>query len=212
MRQTQGTYKHALSVTGQIFFCSAPIRLDPYDTCQFGCGYCFSRNRARAWALKGVHQANPAAFRLRLERVARGEIRSAVDEFLARRVPLQLGGLQDPFTPIEREFGVTKDLLGILRDFNYPTLISTKGSLPTSEPYLSLLGQMNVVVRLSAAGIPEPLRKIVEPRTDGFAATIATLARLQRVRHHLRTSHPADLSWIRRGGPCNGGRSGHGWC
>jgi DNA repair photolyase len=178
MRQTQGTYKHAISVTGQIFFCAAPIRLDSYDTCQFGCTYCFSRDRARAWASKGIHQANPAAFRKRMERVAQGEIASAVDEFLARRVPLQVGGLQDPFTPIEAELGVTRDILETLRDFQYPTLISTKGSLLLAEPYLALLCDMNVIVRRSAAGIPEHLRKIIEPRSDGFDATIDMLAQL----------------------------------
>jgi DNA repair photolyase len=178
MPTTQGTYKHALSVTGQIFFCAAPIRLDSYDTCQFGCTYCFSRDRSRAWASKGIHQANPKALALRLERVARGDVRSAVDEFLARRIPLQLGGLQDPFTPMEAELGVTRELLGVLRDHEYPTLISTKGSLPASEPYLSLLEGMNVVVRLSAAGIPELLRRAVEPKTEGFAATEQTLLAL----------------------------------
>lgn len=177
-RQAKGTYKHAISVTGQIFFCAAPIRLDSYDTCQFGCTYCFSRDRARAWSSKGIHQANPKAFRERMERVARGEIASAVDEFLARRVPLQLGGLQDPFTPIESELGVTRDVLETLRDYNYPTLISTKGSLLLTEPYLGLLSEMNVVVRLSAAGIAEPARQIVEPRGDGFAVTLDKLARL----------------------------------
>ncbi len=178
MRKTQGTYKHALSVTGQIYFCAAPIRLDSYDTCQFGCAYCFSRDRSRAWASKGVHQANAKALALRLERIARGEVRSAVDEFLARRVPLQLGGLQDPFTPMEGELGVTRELLGVLRDFGYPTLISTKGSLLVSEPYISILAGMNVVVRVSAAGIPEPLRRIVEPKSEGFAATLRILAAL----------------------------------
>lgn len=178
MPTTQGTYKHSLSVTGQIYFCSAPIRLDPYDTCQFSCVYCFSRDRSRAWASKGIHQANPKALALRLERVVRGEVRSAVDEFLARRVPLQLGGLQDPFTPMEAELGVTRELLTVLRAFQYPTLISTKGSLLVSEPYLSLLAGMNVVVRLSAAGIPESLRRIVEPRSEGFAATIRILEAL----------------------------------
>lgn len=178
MPTTQRTYKHSLSVTGQIYFCSAPIRLDSYDTCQFSCVYCFSRDRSRAWASKGIHQANPKALALRLERVARGEVRSAVDEFLARRVPLQLGGLQDPFTPMEAELGVTRELLSVLRDFEYPTLISTKGSLPISEPYLSLLAGLNVVVRLSAAGISEPLRRIVEPRSEGFAATMRILEAL----------------------------------
>lgn len=172
MSSIQGTYKHALSVTGQVFFCAAPIRLDAYDTCQLGCTYCFSRKRSRAWASGGIHQANAKAFRQRLERVSRGEIRSAVDEFLQARVPIQLGGLQDPFTPIEQEANVTLRLLKVLRDYNYPTLISTKGILLEEEPYLTILSEMNVVVRFSSAGIAAQHRHIVEPRTDDFATVV----------------------------------------
>jgi len=124
-----GSYKHAASVSGQVFFCAAPIRLDAYDGCQFGCVYCFSRRRARRWSNKGVHAANSKAFELRLKRVAAGNYLSALDEFLAMRVPIQLGGLHDPFTPREKSFGVTYQLLRILCDSNYPTLISTKGEL-----------------------------------------------------------------------------------
>src|SRR5262245_40227297 len=147
------SYKHAVSVSGQIFFCAAPIRLDAYDGCQFGCVYCFSRRRARRWASKGVHAANSKAFEQRLKRVAEGNYLSALDEFRAIRVPIQLGGLHDPFTPREKSSGVTYRLLRILSDFNYPTLISTKGELVADTQYVSLLRQMNVVVRFSAAGV-----------------------------------------------------------
>nr|WP_324292443.1 radical SAM protein [uncultured Roseibium sp.] len=181
MKKSTNTYKHALSVTGQIYFCSAPIRLDSYDTCQLGCTYCFSRKRSRNWALSGIHHANPKAFRARLERVSRGVIRSAADEFLQSRVPLQLGGLQDPFTPIEAQSGVTLELLRALRDYRYPTLISTKGSIFMSEPYLSILREMNVVVRFSVAGIAEHLRRFVEPRTGSFDAVAQNINLLSRV-------------------------------
>ncbi len=178
MSSIQGTYKHSLSVTGQIFFCAAPVRLDSYDTCQFGCTYCFSRTRSRAWSSRGIHQANAKAFRKRLERVSRGEIRSAVDEFLQARVPVQLGGLQDPFTPIEQEAAVTLELLRVLRDHQYPTLISTKGSILEDEPYLNILSEMNVVVRFSSAGIAEKYRHIVEPRTGDFPSIVERIHRL----------------------------------
>lgn len=166
------TYKHSLSVTGQIYFCSAPIRLDAYDNCQFGCVYCFSRKRSRTWASPGLHQANPAAFRQRLERVSRGEIASAVDEFLQRRVPIQLGGLQDPFTLREARQRVSIELLRVLRDHNYPTLISTKGSILLEEEYVSILQDMNVVVRFSAAGVRESARPVIERHCDGFEGTL----------------------------------------
>ena len=114
------SYKHSVSVSGQVFFCAAPIRLDLYDGCQFGCLYCFSRRRARRWSSRGIHEANTLAFKLRLERVAAGHYSSALDEFLAARVPIQLGGLQDPFTFREEQSRVTHRILRILCDFKLP--------------------------------------------------------------------------------------------
>jgi DNA repair photolyase len=172
------SYKHAVSVSGQVFFCAAPIRLDAYDGCQFGCVYCFSRRRARRWASKGVHAANSKAFELRLKRVAAGNYLSALDEFLAMRVPIQLGGLHDPFTPREKSSGVTYRLLRILSDFNYPTLISTKGELVVDTEYVSLLRQMNVVVRFSAAGVAERFRAAIDRRCATFERTLEKIAAL----------------------------------
>jgi len=172
------TYKHAVSVTNQIYFCAAPIRIDAYDTCQFSCVYCFSRIRSRYQARAGIHAANPSALRKRLERVKRGEIASALDEFLARRVPIQLGGLQDPFTPRELGDGITLELLRVLRDENYPTLISTKGNLFLQPEYLDILEEMNVVFRISAAGANEVFRPMLEPKTGPYTATLDKIAML----------------------------------
>src|SRR5262245_12904917 len=173
-----GSYKHAVSVSGQVFFCAAPIRLDAYDGCQFGCVYCFSRRRARRWASKGVHAANSKAFELRLKRVGAGSYLSALDEFLAMRVPIQLGGLHDPFTAREKSFGVTYQLLRILCESNYPTLISTKGELVVDTEYVALLQQMNVVVRFSAAGVAERFRAAIDRRCASFEKTLEKIATL----------------------------------
>jgi len=173
-----GSYKHAVSVSGQVFFCAAPIRLDAYDGCQFGCVYCFSRRRARRWASKGVHAANSKALELRLKRVAAGSYLSALDEFLAMRVPIQLGGLHDPFTPREKSLGVTYQLLRILCESNYPTLISTKGEFVVDTEYIALLRQMNVVVRFSAAGVAERFRAAIDRRCASFERTLEKIATL----------------------------------
>jgi DNA repair photolyase len=187
MTLTQGSaiptpppYKHAASVTGQVFFCAAPIRLDAYDGCQFGCVYCFSRRRSRVSAKAGVHAASPSAFAARLKRVQSGLHRSALDEFLSVRTPLQLGGLQDPFTPREGQHGITLALLGTLREHDYPTLISTKGSLVVDPNYLAILRDMNVVVRLSAAGVEESYRSAIDRRCGSFADTLGRIERMSR--------------------------------
>jgi DNA repair photolyase len=173
------TYKHFATISSQVYFCSSPIRLDSYNRCQFGCTYCFSRNRSLDTSNPGLKIASAEAFEKRLARIAKGNIRSAFDEFLASRVPIQLGGLQDPFSGLELKHGVTLELLQILRSYNYPTIVSTKSALPAKEPYLSLLQSMNVLVRFSAAGVREECRKRLEigcPSMDETLDTVSCLS------------------------------------
>lgn len=177
----QSSYKHAASVTGQVFFCAAPIRLDAYDGCQFGCTYCFSRKRSRLWTRGGVHAARADSFAQRMARVASGDLASALDEFLAARVPIQLGGLHDPFTPRERDNGITLALMKVLCESEYPTLISTKGDLPVEKPYVSLLSEMNVLVRFSAAGVRESARPQIDRGCCTFDRTLDKIQALSRL-------------------------------
>lgn len=172
------TYKHFVTISSQLYFCSSPIRLDSYNRCQFGCIYCFSRKRATDTSEGSFKQANPIAFAKRLERVQSGELRSALDEFLKERVPIQLGGLQDPFSPLEGSRKVTLELLRILKQFDYPTLISTKGTLFLDDEYLKVLNKMRVYIRLSAAAAPESVRLAVDAGGDCFNATLKKIETL----------------------------------
>lgn len=175
------TYKHFASVSSQVYFCSSPIRLDSYNRCQFGCTYCFSRNRSLDTSLPGLKLANAQAFGDRLARVSSGTVRSAFDEFLQSRVPIQLGGVQDPFSGLEVAHRTTLELLQILHKYKYPTIISTKSTLIGQEPYLSLLKDMNVLVRFSAAGVREECRRQLEigcPELTDLMAMISFLSQL----------------------------------
>lgn len=171
-------YDNAASVTSQVFFCAAPIRLDAYNGCEFACTYCFSRRRSRLWADSGIKQASHRAFANRLDRVAAGQVGSALDEFLRQRVPIQLGGLHDPFSERERTEGVTLKLLEALKKHDYPTLISTKGDIVAEEPYVSLLQEMNVLVRFSAAGVSELIRSQIDRNCPNFETTLKSILTL----------------------------------
>jgi DNA repair photolyase len=162
------TYKQAVTITSQLYFCSSPIRLDTYNRCQFGCAYCFSRNRQSDITDRSIVKASHMAFEKRLTRINRGEISSALDEFLERRVPIQLGGLFDPFSPIEAVERETLRVMQCLRDFQYPTLISTKGSIFTRKEYIEVLKEMNVHIRISAAGVAERFRSGIDIGCDSF--------------------------------------------
>ena len=143
-------YKYYLALTSQLPFCSVPLRIDTYSSCQFSCSYCFSKARGGASLTKSNQEIVPTQLEKRLSQVSRGRISGAVDEFLARRIPVQLGGMNDPFSPWEQERRKTLETLKILRDFQYPTLISTKSTMLAEEPYLEVLTTGNFLVRISA--------------------------------------------------------------
>lgn len=154
-------YKYALGITSQLPFCSVPLRLDAYNKCQFSCAFCFAKARGGNSKPKGLQSAKPETLLARLNRVAAGKVRSATDEFLERRIPIQLGGMTDPFSPWERESGVTLELLKVLASFNYPTILSTKGTLAQSTDYLKVLANGNFYVRQSFTALePKSLAQI----------------------------------------------------
>src|SRR5262249_11892396 len=70
-------------------------------------------------------------------------------ELLARRIPIHLGGMSDPFSPLEHKTGTTLALLKLLRDHGYPTIVSTKGLIAAERPYLDILGADNFVIQYS---------------------------------------------------------------
>lgn len=175
-----GHYKHAITVSSQGYFCSSPIRLDSYNRCQFGCHYCFSRNRAKANSKVGLRTASVNALRARFKRISDGRIFSALDEFLLKRVPIQFGGMQDPFSPFERQFSATLDLLRILVENDYPTLLSTKSDLLVEPEYLDLLRQGNFYVRLSASSVNSSTKSHLEPGTPSHEAMLGVCDSLSR--------------------------------
>jgi DNA repair photolyase len=70
--------------------------------------------------------------------------------------------MQDPFSPFEKKYQVSLQLMDTLLRHDYPTIISTKSGLVLDEPYISRLRDMNALVRISAAGVSESRRLSLE--------------------------------------------------
>lgn len=174
------TYKHHIGVTSQAAFCSVPLRLDSYGFCQFSCSFCFAKARGGHRATKPVTEANPAAIRQRLVRVSNGQFQSAIDEFLDRRIPIQLGGMTDPFSPWESERKVTLKILRVLAEFDYPTIISTKSTLIATAEYMDVLRHGNFFVRFSFTGARATLQRKLERGVLSFNERLDAASRLRQ--------------------------------
>jgi DNA repair photolyase len=155
-------YKYYSGLTSQLPFCSTPLRLDPYNNCQFGCAYCFAASRQGYGRELGLQIANPKSLRDRLARISVGDVKSALDEFIQQRIPFQLGGMSDPFSPIEIKKGVTLEYLKILAEYDYPVMISTKSDLISTAKYFDIVKNSNILIRFSTTVIDPTLRPKVD--------------------------------------------------
>ncbi|MGY2191492.1 hypothetical protein [Pseudomonas pergaminensis] len=151
-------YKYSTSLTSQLAFCATPLRLDSYNNCQFSCGYCFARTRAGFGRDEKLQFANPEALKKRMARVSSGVIRSALDEFISRRIPFQMGGMSDPFSPIEAKEKRTLQYIRILNEYDYPFIISTKSDMVGTIEYSTALSEANAYVRFSTTVVDESSR------------------------------------------------------
>lgn len=156
-------YKHYIAITSQAAFCSVPLRLDSYSECQFSCSFCFAKSRGGKRSSNPSTETNPAALKERFLRVACGDLRSGVDDMLHRRIPIQFGGMTDPFSPWEKRRQTTFALLNVLADNHYPTIISTKGTLIADPAYLAVLTRGNFYVRFSFTAAEDHLASSLEP-------------------------------------------------
>lgn len=172
-------YGHFIGVTSQAYFCASPLRLDTQSRCQMGCTYCFAKARGGHRSESSIQFASDEALRRRLDRVEAGDLRSVTDEFLAKRTPIQLGGMSDPFSAASVKRGVTKQILGQLVNHDYPTIISTKGRLKDVVDHVGFLGPGNFYVRISMAA-SSFLKSIVEPGTPSESETFDTIAALSQ--------------------------------
>ena len=155
------SYKYYAGLTSQVGFCATPLRLDPYNRCQYSCDYCFASTR-QGYGRRGELQiGNPSSLLDRLTRVYNGKVNSALDELIEHRVPFQLGGMSDPFTKLESKEKITLEYLKILKEFNYPVIISTKSDDITHDEYMDVISGSNIYVRFSTTIVnPEQRDKI----------------------------------------------------
>lgn len=117
-----------LNVSSKFAICGLPIRLDSYKTCSFGCEYCFSNARKVMEFRKELQIANVSSIENRLERIYNsGKCVSFLDVMIKNGITWHCGGMIDPFQPIEKELGVTRDILDVTNKYGIHILFSTKG-------------------------------------------------------------------------------------
>ena len=153
--------------------------INPYRGCEHGCIYCFARP---SHAFLGLSPGLDFETRL----VARPSAPDLLARELAARgyrpATIAIGTNTDPYQPIEREYGIMRQILQVLQDHRHPVGVVTKGTL--IERDADILGDMGQA-GLARAGISittldRDLARRMEPRAPSPTRRLKTIERLAR--------------------------------
>jgi DNA repair photolyase len=151
--------------------------INPYRGCEHGCAYCYARPAHSYMGLspgldfesKLFAKPNAAAL-LRAELAAPGYVPRTI----------ALGANTDAYQPVERQRGITRQILEVLAEFNHPVGIVTKSALVTRD--IDILAPMAakglVKVAVSVTTLDPRLARSMEPRASTPQKRLDAIARL----------------------------------
>ncbi|SFI43868.1 PA0069 family radical SAM protein [Jannaschia pohangensis] len=158
--------------------------INPYRGCEHGCIYCFARP-THAW----LGLSPGLDFETRL--IARPGAAAALRRELGARsyVPrmIAIGTNTDPYQPIERDRGIMRSLLEVLRDHRHPVGITTKGTMVERDiDILAEMGPELCRVGLSVTTLDADLARRLEPRVPTPARRLRAIETLAKAGVQVR--------------------------
>ncbi len=153
--------------------------VNPYRGCEHGCIYCYARP-SHAWL--DLSPGLDFETRLLYKPNAVQLLRQALAKPGYRPSTLALSGNTDPYQPIERQLGLTRQLVELLVECRHPFLIISKSSLLTRD--LDLLKEAashgTLEVSLSLTTLDKKLARCMEPRAAGPSSRLSTMESLAK--------------------------------
>ena len=159
--------------------------INPYRGCEHGCIYCFARpTHAYLGLSPGLDFETRLIARPEAPEVLARELRSK----RYRVATLAIGTNTDPYQPLERDRGIMRACLEVLRDHRHPVAIVTKGTLIERDIDIlsDMAGQGLARVGISVTTLDAGLARRMEPRVPSPARRLATVRRLSEAGIEVR--------------------------
>ncbi len=151
--------------------------INPYRGCEHGCIYCYARPTHAYWDMSPGLDFET---KIVAKRGAADLLRRAFDRpgYVVR--PITIGANTDPYQPLEANLRITRDILEVLREYQHPFSLITKGALVVRD--LDLLADMAQQQLCSAAvsvtTLDRELKVKLEPRTASPTARLRAIEAL----------------------------------
>ena len=136
--------------------------LNPYRGCRHACRYCYARPTHEFWGMDAGREFEQRVFaKVNAPEVLRNELRRPKWQ----REPIVIGTASDPYEPAESQYRLTRRIIQVLREFENPASITTKGVLVRRDvDVLRELAEVaEVRVTFSVGSIDEGVWKLTEP-------------------------------------------------
>ncbi len=169
--------------------------VNPYRGCEHGCSYCFARpSHAYLNLSPGLDfetrlfaKANAPAL-LRRELARPGYVPS----------PIALGINTDAYQPIERRFGLTRQLIEVLWEARHPFTLITKNALVLRDlDLLAPLARERLVnVHFSVTTLDSRLSARLEPRASAPHARLRAMRRLHEAGVPVGVMAAPVIPWV----------------
>ena len=153
--------------------------INPYRGCEQGCIYCYARP-THAWL--GHSPGLDFESRLYYKPDAVDCLRRELKAAGYRCAPIAIGGITDPYQPVEQGLRLTRRILELLDQCEHPCSLVTKSALVERD--LKLLQHMAerrlVQVMISLTTLQRGLARRLEPRAAAPQRRLQTIRRLVR--------------------------------
>jgi len=168
-----------------IFVCPNPLSGDSFSICEYDCSACFIKaleetilkNKAK----KGLQPISRKNLQRTLGKAFRSEreTKDPVIKALRFGLPVIIGRKCEPFCKSEAEHKATLEMLKLLKRYDAPTVVETKGLPPEEvEPYFRVMSEMGCGVNITITpGDDELAKKLGEPTTYSERWSLAHMLR-----------------------------------
>lgn len=153
--------------------------INPYRGCEHGCIYCYARpSHAYLGLSPGLDfetkiTAKPNAAKLLEREIARKSYRVA---------PIAMGTNTDPYQPVESKMVIMPGILRVLRDWNHPVTLVTRGRtvLRDLDLWAELAAKNQAAIGISITTLDPELSRAMEPRAPAPATRLKMVHDLAR--------------------------------
>jgi DNA repair photolyase len=151
--------------------------INPYQGCEHGCIYCYARP---SHAYLDLSPGMDFETRLTYKVNAAVQLEHELARPGYRCASITLGANTDPYQPVEKTHGITREVLQVLQRCRHPVSIITKGALITRD--IDILTEMAAdglcSVAISLTTLDATLKRLMEPRAASHQARLAAVKSL----------------------------------